>query len=296
MIIFILGSFPNSHRNIEPELMRIMIQNRQLDDYTATIEIPNSIREALRLLNPWPSVGSLEISETHEHDAQQLQDFLLMSSEVFNRRITGTERFPGGFLSPENRNTRLPSNLLQHLAGFYQTKYDYQFGIPSENLIEDDIIVLPFAHQYGRLQIGPEVFGSAMTSRHISSSYILVNFVNQREDTCDTYPGQVQFYIEHTLDFPDGTQKTHSLAFVLWYTPASNKELRYELSPKVNGRKNFDLCNVELWDIKWSATGSDGFIPVQQILTRFIPSNFLRGRQQLNRMLAVIPINKRFHV
>jgi len=178
MIIFILGSFPNSRRNIEPELMRIMIQNNQLNDYKATIEVPNSIRKALRLLDPRPSVGSLGISEMHEYDAKQLQDFLLMSSEIFNNRFTDTEKFPGGFLSPEYSNIRLPSNLLRHLAGFYQTKYNHQFSIPGENIMEDDIIVLPFAHQYGRLQIGPEIFGSAITSCHISGSYILVNFVN----------------------------------------------------------------------------------------------------------------------
>ncbi|CAG8853925.1 14811_t:CDS:1, partial [Gigaspora margarita] len=41
----------------------------------------------------------------------------------------------------------------------------------------------------------------------------------------DTYVGQIQYFIQHTLEM-NNSQLKHSLAFVRWYKPASNSSTR----------------------------------------------------------------------
>ena len=65
---------------------------------------------------------------------------------------------------------------------------------------------------FARLRLNAEVFSSYFSKRYINSSNILVRFVLDN-NTTDTYPDQVQFFFEHTIQLPEGSV-THSLAFI----------------------------------------------------------------------------------
>ena len=55
---------------------------------------------------------------------------------------------------------------------------------------------------------------------------MLAKFIINDNETIDTYPGQVQFFFEHTIDLSDGPVK-HSLAFVKWYKPAEDTRSQF---------------------------------------------------------------------
>ena len=71
------------------------------------------------------------------------------------------------------------------------------------------------------------MFGSTMSSRHVKSSFILVNFIT-RDDKVDCYAGQVQYFFKHIVDFENGPVE-HNLAYVRWYKPAETSKVRYYL-------------------------------------------------------------------
>src|SRR5213082_2219691 len=62
-----------------------------------------------------------------------------------------------------------------------------------------------------------------MSSRHVKSSFILVNFII-RDDKVDCYAGQVQYFFKHIFDFEDGLVE-HNLAYVRW----RQKHLRFDI-------------------------------------------------------------------
>ena len=97
---------------------------------------------------------------------------------------------------------------------------------------ENYVAVTGKVTQYGRLRIGAEYFGSILSKRHIRSSYILAHFINQRDNDIDTYPGQVQFYFEHTVHLPNASVN-HYLAFIKWYKPVTTADTRFFFLMKI---------------------------------------------------------------
>src|SRR5436190_14840662 len=77
-------------------------------------------------------------------------------------------------------------------------------------------------YKFGRCRISSEVFGLTMSSRHVKSSFILVNFIT-RDNKVDCYAGQVQYFFKHIVDFEDGPVE-HNLAYVRWYKPAETSK------------------------------------------------------------------------
>ncbi len=67
-------------------------------------------------------------------------------------------------------------------------------------------------NQFGRCWISSEIFGSTLSLRHVKSSYILAKFIIS-DGIVDCYPGQVQYYFIHTVDFLDSSYE-HFLAYV----------------------------------------------------------------------------------
>ncbi|GES80286.1 hypothetical protein RCL_jg7379.t1 [Rhizophagus clarus] len=55
----VLGSFPNSHRQIEPELLRIIMQNWRLDNILSCQLNNEKLTEGLKLLKPRSTTGTL---------------------------------------------------------------------------------------------------------------------------------------------------------------------------------------------------------------------------------------------
>jgi hypothetical protein len=48
----------------------------------------------------------------------------------------------------------------------------------------------------------------------------------QNDETVDIFPGQVQFYLEHTLLLTNGT-RTHRFAFVKWYNWIPDEKTKF---------------------------------------------------------------------
>src|SRR5204863_8041432 len=89
----------------------------------------------------------------------------------------------------------------------------------------DSIVVPNMVNQFGRVRILTEIFGSAMARRYLKNANVLAKFIQDNETT-DLFPGQVQYYFEHTIRIL-GELKTHRLAFIKWYKPAPNQQTRF---------------------------------------------------------------------
>src|ERR1043165_4899378 len=68
------GSYPNSNRQIEPELMRIVLKNTLIDYHLTCKWLSGLLEESLSLIMPKKAVGSLAFTAERE----ELQHFLSM--------------------------------------------------------------------------------------------------------------------------------------------------------------------------------------------------------------------------
>ena len=86
-----LGSLPNSQRQIEPELMRRLMAEAKVNDIISSgLEI-----KGLELLNIRSSVGSL--SDADDFSTEEMYRFLMNSKNILESPITGCEDFPENF-------------------------------------------------------------------------------------------------------------------------------------------------------------------------------------------------------
>src|SRR5205085_5999851 len=117
----------------------------------------------------------------------------------------------------------LSKKILDLMVEYYLASYEnFDFQAPFDDGPEDSIVISRVTiNKFGRCRIGSEVFGSTMSSRHVKSLFILVNFIT-RDDNVDCYAGQVQYFFKHIVDFEDGPVE-HNLAYVQWYKPMMRK-------------------------------------------------------------------------
>ena len=221
--------------------MRIIVTNNCLDKIVLRVE-NNRLSDSLTILKGWTSGSSIDISD--EFESQDLLQFYNLRNILNQGEAFGYESFPGTFLGPKAENAVLQLNILNHLIEFYNdAATGFQFTKPGQISGIDQIPVFSTVTQYGRLKLESEIFGSTFSACHIKSSRILARFVATEDETVDSYPGQVQFYFDHTIYLPSGLQIYH-LAFVRWYKPVNDYETRFHMKIKGN-----DLsCNIELWD------------------------------------------------
>src|SRR4051794_19203444 len=117
------------------------------------------------------------------------------------------------------KDVDLLTEVLELLVEYYCNAYEYAFVTVSNiHTSSEDFIVI---FQRCRLRIGTKIFGSTHSPRYIKSANVLSQFVID-DNTTDIYPGQVQFFFEHTIQLPEGPA-THSLAFVRWYDKADDR-------------------------------------------------------------------------
>jgi hypothetical protein len=292
-----LGSYPNSHRQIEPELLRIIMQNWRLDDLLSNQLDNLKLKEGLKFVQPRPTLGSLAAYDEFEFDElyRFIQNFHLETDDI----ITGIESFPGEMMKPVKIGVNLPEEIYNSLIQYYKDVYDLNFISFTEsasnrnnNIRNSDqqIIVLPRINQFSRIRIGSEIFGSIISPRYKKNSYILANFIQENEIT-ERFPGQVQYFFEHTVKLLDGYH-THRLAFVKWYLPVESRQKRFYC--QINQDEN--SCNIEMWKYDFYNTGRDSIIPVHNIYSRFVASNFIIGKRNPITYMAVIPINRHFYI
>ena len=244
---------PNSHRQIEPELMRRLMTETQLNDI---ISLDSEVI-GLELLDKRPSVGSLSELPTDE-----MYQFLMNSRNILESQITGCEEYPGKFLAPKSESISLEEPIYDLLNEYYKDTYvDSIFRKPFMEDLPDSAIVINRVNQYGRCQIGAEIFGSANAPRHIKSSFVLAKFINRDRESVDTYAGQIQYFFEHSI-YLSSRNLTHKLAYIKWYKPASSASIRYHFSIDDDDK----TCNVELWEKSFLPNSRDNIIPVHNIL------------------------------
>ena len=149
------------------------------------------------------------------------------SQNIQESQITGSELFPGEFLHPTSENEILSSEMLDRMVEYYTATYEsFSFQKPFGEGDDNSIVIRVKINKFGRCRIGSEIFGSTMSSRHVKSSFILAKFVTE-DGQVDCYPGQVQYFFSHTVDFPDGLSSQHHLAYVRWYRHADSSAIRY---------------------------------------------------------------------
>ncbi|CAG8780443.1 15513_t:CDS:2, partial [Rhizophagus irregularis] len=116
-----IGSYPNSNRQIEPELMRIVLKNTLIDYHLSYKWSSGLLKESLSLIMPKQAVGSLAF--TAEKD--ELQHFLSMrhNTSTFSK-IYGTEKLPGQMLNPSCFKVIIPLELRRFLCEWYSILYE----------------------------------------------------------------------------------------------------------------------------------------------------------------------------
>jgi hypothetical protein len=136
------------------------------------------------------------------------------SRNIIDSPITGSEEFPGKLLKPQTENVRLEDSIHDLLVEYYMNTYvNSIFRKPFTQELPDSSIVLNNTNQYGRCQIGAEIFGSATSARHIKSSFILAKFINLDGKSVDIYPGQIQYFFEHRI-YLSSQNLVHKLAYI----------------------------------------------------------------------------------
>ena len=258
--------------------MKIVLKNTLVDYYLTCKWSSGLLDESICLLLPRKAVGSLALTE----ERGELQYFLSMrhNTSTFSK-IYGTEAIPGQFLKPSYLRVIMPLELRRSLCEWYSILYEKE---QEEILGFMDLVI----NQYARLQIGAEIFGSMISGRHEKNANILAKWKAANDDSVDTYPGEVQYYFDHTLRFPEGA-KTHLLAYVKWYKPASNSSVRFKHS-----FMNPEVSNTELWNDEYLQEDCDSLLAVHRILCRATKFKYVNVGKR--KYLSIIPLNRKFNV
>jgi hypothetical protein len=279
----ILGSLPNSHRKIESEIMRRLMNDRRILYLTTNY----SDKTGMEFLNNEPNIGS--ISELDRFSADELYRFLINTYNIQETVTNGSEKFPGELLRPKSPNLILPAETLDLLVEYYEASYEMMnFRRPFTNNANDSIVIQNRADQYGRSRIGSEIFDSVMSSRNVKGSFVLARFVNH-DGSVDLYPGQVQFFFTHSVNFPSGIVE-HKLAFIRWYKPVNSADTRFYFGSENN-------ANVELWSTEFCPIKRECIIPIHNIFGRFVPFRYtISNRQNSCKYLAIIPLSRKYNI
>lgn len=267
--------------------MRALMQNVRLEELLSREDASSQLKVMLPILLPRRAIGSLAITLG---DAEfDITRFLKFSTDITKAIARGTEELPGRMLAPSRLNVSLPLDILHALAEWYTLAYERPFRSPYDEPRKGSTPIEPYATQHARLRLGDETFGSMMSLRYQSNAYIRAKFVVGRTEDTDVYPGQVQYFIEHTL-----AGMIHRLAVVKWYQPARSANVRYRLSLDGNPR----FCNSELWSDTFYPLNRECILPVHNILGRFVrvPTNASNKSKNALDCIAVVPLNRRFNL
>lgn len=261
--------------------MKIVLKNALVDYHLACNWKSGLLDETICFIVPKKAVGSLAFTAERE----ELQHFLSMRHNVSTlSKVYGTEPIPGQMLRPSNLDVVMPPQLRKYLCEWYEILYEKD---------RDEILGCMDLHvnQHARIQIGAEVFGSVLSGRHEKNSTILAKWKAPKDESTDLYPGEVQYYFEHTLRFPEEESRTHLLAYVKWYKNASSSSIRF--------KHNFmdpEISNTELWKPEFHPEESedcDSLLAVHRILCRATKFKYVRVGKQ--KYISIVPLNRRFN-
>ncbi|MDW0188382.1 MAG: hypothetical protein QOK54_10650 [Nitrososphaeraceae archaeon] len=257
--------------------MKIVLKNALVDYHLTCKWKSGLLDESLCFLTPKKDVGSLALTA----EGEELQHFLSMRHNMSTlSKIYGTEPIPGQMLKPSNLGVVMPLNLRRFLCEWYAILYEKN---QDEILGFMDLQI----NQHSRMQIGAEIFGSMISGRDKNST-ILAKWRAVNDESVDVYPGEVQYYFEHTLRLPEGS-RTHLLAYVKWYKTASSSSIRFKhsfMEPEVS--------NTELWKPEYYQEGCDSLLAVHRILCRATKFKYIQiGKQNY---ISIVPLNRKFNL
>lgn len=266
------------------------MQNWRLDNILSFQLNNEKLSEGLELLKPRSTTGTLAAYD--ELDYNELFRFRQIFCQETDDTINGSEAFPGEMLTPRKNRVSLPDDIYRILIEYYSDAYESKFITIAESASAglNDFVVTNMADQFGRVRILAEVFGSVMAPRFFKSAYVLAKFIQDNE-TSDLFPGQIQYYIEHTTNTPNGL-KTHRLALIRWYKLATTRQTRFYTSIDTEE----ECSNIELWENDFYDLSRDCLIPIHNIYSRFVSSQFTIGKKRSITYKAIIPINRQFHL
>lgn len=272
------------------------MQNYKIDNLISIQSDNLKLINGLELIKARQSLGSLAAYD--DFKSKEMLQFRKIFCHELDITITGCELFPGQLLTPINETVELPDNIFKLLITYYSeiygdenTEFISMKDLINRNLQNDTTnryrVVIPIINQCGRIRLAAEIFGSMLSPRYNKNSYVLAKFI-QRDNSVDMYPGQVQYYFEHTLQLPTG-YKTHRLAYIKWY---KYHQVRFHYRIENDDRS----VNIELWENnKFFELSRDNIIPIHNIYSQFVPTKITVGKNNKTYM-AVIPINRQFHV
>ncbi|GET00674.1 hypothetical protein GLOIN_2v1775288 [Rhizophagus clarus] len=143
-------------------------------------------------------------------------------------------------------------------------------------------------NQHTRLQIGAEIFGSVISSQQEKNVTIFAKWKAVSDESINVYLGEVQYYFEHTLRFPEGS-KTHFLVYIKWYKCASTSGVRFKHS-----FMELEISNTELWKTEYYEEGCDSLLAVHRILCRATKFKYITIGK--HNYLSIIPLNRKFNL
>ncbi|CAB5216605.1 unnamed protein product [Rhizophagus irregularis] len=127
-------------------------------------------------------------------------------------------------------------------------------------------------------------------SWHENNATILAKWKASNDESTDIYPGEVQYYFEHTIRFPEGP-RTHLLAYVKWYKPATTSATRF--------KHNFmesEVSNTELWKAEFFQKGCDSLLAVHRILCRAVKLKYVTKKPNQQKYFSIVPLNRKFNL
>src|SRR5207248_6154437 len=164
--------------------MRRLMNDNRIREISSSVDI-----RGLNLLDSRTTVGSL--SENDEYSYDEMERFWSNSRNIRQSIATGSEPFPEEMLNPKSEIV-LSKEMLDLMVKYYFASYEkFDFQAPFDDGPEDSIIISHITiNKFGRCRISLEVFGLTISSRHVKSLFILVNFIT-RDDKVDCYASQV---------------------------------------------------------------------------------------------------------
>ena len=220
------------------------------------------------------AVGSLALTAKRE----ELQHFLSIRYNTFSK-IYETEPIPGKMMQPTYFDVVMPLKLRKSLWKWYMILYEKE---------EEDILGFMDLHinQHARLQIGSEIFGSMLSGRQEKNATIFAKWEAARGNSTDIYPGEVQYYLEHTLRLPEGS-KTHLLAYVKWHKNAPSSDTRFKHS-----FMEPEISNTELWKAEYHTENYESLLAVHRILCRAVKFKYVTVGKQ--KYISIVPLNRKY--
>jgi len=156
-----LSALHTSNRTIPIDVMKLI--NEQINIYSKILQItPCLLPTMSATLNDLQSRAKISVGSlgTASILIQAVLDFREMSCSVYEKKITGSEKFPGECQAP-SRISHLDDKTVRLLARFYMKVYGFTFYAACDPKPDQNAIyVSDMVERFATIRLGDEIFGS----------------------------------------------------------------------------------------------------------------------------------------